>query len=71
MINPSLNGDHPMSNIRPLAQEMMMRPWISLAPTDLSFTNWKLNFRTQVIQNVVHNIFWNANLSIFLNRNLD
>ena len=28
---------------------MFMRPWLSFSDTTLSFTNWKNNFRTQVV----------------------
>ena len=48
MVDPSLNGNHPMSVIRPLTQDMMMKPWLSFIETDLSFTNWKNKYRTQV-----------------------
>lgn len=48
LVNPSLAGTHPVSLIRPLAQQMFMRPWLSFSSTSLSFTNWKNNFRMQV-----------------------
>ena len=48
LVNPSLAGNHPVSLIRPLAQQMFMRPWMSFSTTSLSFTNWKNNFRTEV-----------------------
>ncbi|XP_046463564.1 lysosomal alpha-mannosidase-like [Daphnia pulex] len=47
LVNPSLAGNHPVSLIRPLAQQMFMRPWMSFSATSLSFTNWKNNFRTE------------------------
>lgn len=47
LVNPSLAGIHPISLIRPLAQQMFMRPWLSFSSTSLSFTNWKNNFHMQ------------------------
>jgi hypothetical protein len=54
LVNPSLAGNHPVSLIRPLAQQMFMRPWMSFSATSLSFTNWKNNFRTEVTHNSEH-----------------
>lgn len=49
LVNPSLGGHHPVSSIRPLAQQMFMRPWLSFSDTTMSFTDWKNNFLTKVL----------------------
>ena len=51
LLDAKLSGRHPMSIIRPMAQQSFMRPWVSFGVTDLSFTKWKNNFNTQVQSN--------------------
>jgi lysosomal alpha-mannosidase len=44
LIDPNLQNRHPMSLIRPLAQNVMMKPWVSFAVTDFTYTKWKNSF---------------------------
>ena len=44
LIDPNLSGRHPMSLVRPLAQNVMMKPWVSFGVTDFSYTKWKNSF---------------------------
>lgn len=37
-----------MSLIRPLVQEATGKPWLSFSITDMSYTQWKNNYLTQV-----------------------
>ena len=44
VVDAQLNGRHPMSLIRPMAQQLFMKPWLSFAVTDFTYTKWKNNF---------------------------